>query len=34
MADYDEGGRLVICRAKQLEQIPEICYNCNGMISK
>jgi predicted metal-dependent phosphotriesterase family hydrolase len=30
MADYDEAGRLIISRARQLEQIPEICYSCNS----
>ena len=30
MTDYDEDGRLIICRAKQLDKIPEICYNCNS----
>jgi len=30
MTEYDEDGRLIISRAKQLEQIPEICYHCNS----
>jgi len=30
MADYDEAGRLIISRARQLEQIPEICYHCDS----
>lgn len=30
MTDYDEDGRLIICRAKQLDKIPEICYHCDS----
>ena len=30
MADYDPDGRILICRAKQLEQIPTECHNCDG----
>ena len=30
MADYDEAGRLIISRAKQLDKIPETCYGCNS----
>jgi len=30
MADYDPDGRILIYRAKQLEQIPEICHNCSS----
>ena len=30
MADYDESGRLIISRAKQLDKIPETCYSCNS----
>jgi len=30
MADYNESGRLIISRAKQLDKIPETSYNCNS----
>jgi len=30
MVDYDPDGRILICRAKQLEQIPTVCHNCDG----
>ena len=30
MADYDPDGRLLICREKQLDEIPLRCYNCSG----
>ena len=30
MIDYDEAGRLIIARAKQVDEIPETCYNCNS----
>jgi len=30
MTDYDPDGRLLICRAKQLDEIPSRCHNCDG----
>ena len=30
MADCDPNGRLLICRAKQLDEIPSRCHNCNS----
>ena len=28
MADYDVDGRILICKAKQLDEIPTKCHNC------
>ena len=30
MADYDPDGRLLICRAKQLDEKPTRCHNCDS----